>query len=131
MVLCSRTVRLCFPLTPPRHRRAAREGGGAAAASADADDARGGLPVDPGRRRGGGRGGAAVAGRVDAGVGLVDAAAAGARPPGAGHPGQPVPPLHRRRAGERPAQPGGPEEAAAARLPRHHPARAADVQQSR
>lgn len=77
--------------------------------------------MEPGRR---GRGrGAAVAVRLDAAVGVVDAAAAGAGPAGAGPPGHQVPPLHRRRGRERPAQQRGRVKAAAARLARRRPAR--------
>ena len=81
-------------------------------------------------RRGGGRS-AAMAGGQDAGVGLVDTAAARPGPPGARPQGHQVPPLHRRREGGRPAQPRGADEAAAARLPRHHRPRAAHVPRPR
>jgi hypothetical protein len=91
-------------------------------------DAAGGLPVGAGRR---GRGrGAAVAGGMDGGVGLVDAAAARPGPAGPGPQGHPVQPLHRRPEGERPDQPRGSHQAAAARLPRHRPPRAAHAPQS-
>ena len=76
-------------------------------------------------------GGAAVAGGLDAGVGVVDATAARPGPACPGAQGHQVPPLHRRPEGERPAQPPGAGEAAAAWVSRHYPPRAAHAPQRR
>jgi hypothetical protein len=73
--------------------------------------------VDPSRS--GGVHGAAVAGHLDSGMGMVDPAAAGSGPAGSRPQGHPI-----RWQLER-----GLVQAPAARLPRHHPSRAAYVQQ--
>ena len=90
-------------------------------------DTAGNLSVGAGRR--GGVRGAAVAGRLDTGVGVVDATAARPSPTGPGPQGHQVPPPHRRREGERPAQPRSPHEAAGAWESRHHPSRATHAPQ--
>ena len=82
---------LCFSSTAPRQ-------------STNGDprsaDASGNLSVGAGRR--GGVRGAAVAGGLDVGVGLVDASAARPGPAGPGPQGHQVPPLHRRPEGNCP-----------------------------